>query len=43
MMATIHKLEMKDKKYKCKPNKLTSSFDLNRNIIESFVRTARES
>ena len=39
MNVFIDKLEMKDKKYKCKPNKVTSGFDLNRNIIASFVRT----
>ena len=42
MIVTIDKLEMKDEKYKCKPNKVTSRFDLNRNIIASRVRTTRE-
>ena len=41
MIKTFDKLEMKDEKYKCKPNKVTSGFDSNRNIIASFVRTAR--
>ena len=43
MIEFIDKLEMKDEKYKCKPNKVTSRFDLNRNIIASRVRTAHES
>ena len=43
MIKTFDKLEMKDEKYKCKPNKVTSRFDLNRNIIAGRVRTARES
>ena len=43
MIVTIDKLEMKDEKYKCKPNKVTSRFDLNRTIIARRVRTARES
>ena len=43
MIKTFDELEMKDEKYKCKPNKVTSRFDLNRTIIARRVRTARES
>ena len=40
MIVTVDKLGMKDKNVRCTPNKVTTRFDLNRNIIASFVRTA---